>query len=638
MIESLPKDLLKNQRVLLGVTGSGKTFTIANVIANVGLPTLILSHNKTLAAQLYTELKLLFPENAVEYFVSYYDYYQPEAYMPQKDLYIEKDASINLDIEKLRHSTTHSLMERDDVIVVSTVSCIYGIGSPISYKELALTLKVGDEIDREELINNLIELQYERNDMVLSPGKFSARGGIITIQPPYMETAYRISLFGDEVEEINEIDVLTGNVINVLKNIKLYSATHYITEHENLQRAIREIERDLKIQVAKFKKEGKLLEAQRLKERVMFDLEQLRQFGHFKGIENYSRYFENRKPGEKPYCLLDYFPERFLLIIDESHVTIPQIRGMYNGDKSRKETLVKYGFRLPAALDNRPLKFSEFEQYMNTVICMSATPGHYELEQAEQIVEQIIRPTGLVDPEVIVKPTRNQVDDIIKNMVEIKNKNERALILTLTKKMAEDLSEYLMERGIKSAYLHSDIDTLERMDLLKKLRNGTYDCIVGINLLREGLDLPEVSLVAILDADKEGFLRSEQSLIQIMGRASRNVNGKVILYADKITNSMQAAISENNRRRRIQLEYNKKHGITPKTIRKEILDTREIMELVGMEDTKDLDILKIKDLEDEITKLKIKMFKSAENLEFEKAAMYRDKIIKLQKIIDKNKK
>ena len=635
LIEGIKKGL--RHQVLIGVTGSGKTFTIANVIANVQKPALVIAPNKTLAAQLYGELKKLFPYNAVEYFVSYYDYYQPEAYIPQTDTYIQKDASINEYIDKLRHSATRSLLERDDVIIVASVSCIYGLGSPEAYHGMILYLEIGDEIGIEKAIKKLVEMQYVRNEWDFKRGTFRVRGDILDVYPVYEEDkAIRIVFFDEEVEEIKEINPLTGRTIRDLRRITIFPATHYVTTEDIRERAIRSIKEELRERIKYFEERGRFLEAQRIKERTLYDLEMIMEVGYCHGIENYSRHFTGRAPGEPPPTLLDYFPKDFLTIIDESHITIPQLIGMYRGDRSRKETLVEYGFRLPSALDNRPLRFDEFEERVNQVIYVSATPGPYELSKAEQIVEQIIRPTGLVDPEIIVRPARNQIDDLIGWIRDRIRKNERCIVITLTKRMSEDLTEYLLDIGIKARYIHSDMDALERVAVIRDLRMGVFDVIVGINLLREGLDLPEVSLVAILDADKEGFLRSERSIIQICGRAARNVNGTVILYADRITESMRRAIEESNRRRRIQLEYNKKHGITPETIKKEIdnilesvyeADYVKVPEIGEEEERYE----SIEDMEKEIERLKKEMKEAAKKLEFEKAALLRDKIKELEK-------
>ena len=553
------------EQVLLGATGTGKTFTIANVIEKYNKPTLIIAHNKILAAQLYRELKELFPENAVEYFISYYDYYQPEAYIPEKDLYIEKDASINEILERYRHSATVSVLERRDVIVVASVSCIYGLGSPEAYYSLRISLEVGQRLSISRLTRKLVEIGYERNDYAIRRATFSVKGNAVEIVPSDMEDQLlRIEFWDDEIDSITLMDALNRHRIKDLKKVVLFPASHYIAPRDIIEDALEEIEKDLKERVEWFKNQGRLVEAQRLYQRTMHDIEMIRELGHCKGIENYSRYFDGRKPGEPPYTLLDYFPEDFLLIVDESHVTVPQIRAMYNGDRSRKEKLVEYGWRLPSALDNRPLKFEEFLQKINQVIYMSATPGDWEVQRSKGIiVEQIVRPTGLLDPVVEVRPTRNQLEDLIREIQERKKRRERALVLTTTKRLAEEVSEYLNERGIKAKYMHSDLDAIERAKVVKELREGSIDVIVGVNLLREGLDLPEVSLVAILEADKEGFLRSYTSLIQTIGRAARNINGKAILYADRITESMKRAIEETNRRRQIQERYNQEHGITP---------------------------------------------------------------------------
>ena len=645
-IRQLVEGIRKGYRfqTLLGVTGSGKTFTIAHVIAEVEKPTLVIAPNKTLAAQLCAEFRHFFPENAVEYFVSYYDYYQPEAYLPEYDLYIEKDASINEEIDRLRHAATQAVLTRRDVIVVASVSCIYGIGSPEEYKENTLVLKVGQVIDREEILRKLVHLQYERNDYELSRGKFRARGDTIEVHLAQEELITRIEMFGDEIERILYIDPITGEIVEERKEVVIYPASHWVTGLSRLERAIKSIEEELEERLAYFRSRGKLVEAQRLEQRTRYDLELLREIGYCPGIENYSRHLDGRRPGEPPWTLLDYFPEDFLMVIDESHLTIPQLRGMYEGDRSRKETLVEYGFRLPSCLDNRPLKWEEFEKYMRQVIFVSATPGPYELSVSQQVVEQIVRPTGLVDPEVEVRPTKGQIDHLIKEIRERVKKNQRVLVTTLTKKMAEDLTEYLLGLGIKVHYLHSDIDALTRVQILRDLRLGKYDVVVGINLLREGLDLPEVSLVAILDADKEGFLRSETSLIQTMGRAARNVDGKVIMYADNITPAMKRAIDETNRRRRIQLEYNKKHGITPQTIQKSI---RDILEQEGLTVEERVPFrvpvpvareerykeVPLDQLPEVIAELEKEMKEAAKKLEFERAAELRDEIFRLRKIL-----
>ncbi|MCD6167921.1 MAG: excinuclease ABC subunit UvrB [Caldisericia bacterium] len=643
-IEKLVTGLRKGLRfqTLLGVTGSGKTYTMAQVIARVNRPTLVLSHNKTLAAQLYSEFRDLFPYNAVEYFVSYYDYYQPEAYVPQSDLYIEKDADINEDIVKLRHKTLRSLMERRDVIVVSSVSCIYGWDDPTEFLKGLITIKVGDRVDRRSFVRDLIVLQYERNDIDFSRGKIRVRGDTVDVFPTEMDVAVRIEFFGDEVESISLIDPLLGTKIEERESFVFFPAKQFLTTEERIKKAVESIRRELKERVEYFKRKGKYLEAERLLQRTNFDIEMLLETGYCKGIENYTRHFSGRKPGEPPYTILDYFPEDYITFIDESHITVPQVRGMYLGDRSRKETLVEYGFRLPSALDNRPLKFDEFLERVNQVIFVSATPSDYELSVSEQVVEQLIRPTGLVDPMVEVRPTENQIEDLINEIKKRVEKNERVLVTTLTKRMAEDLTEYLIERGLKVKYLHSDIDTIKRAEILRELRAGEFDCLVGINLLREGLDLPEVSLVAILDADKEGFLRSYVSLIQTIGRAARNVSGKVIMYADNITESMRKAIDETNRRRKIQMEYNKKHGIKPETIRKAVKDLIDLP-YKGKEEIEEFARVSRGNLSHEeinylIMELEEEMHLKAETLEFEEAARIRDKIFELKKLLKRKEK
>lgn len=627
-------DGLKHQ-TLLGVTGSGKTFTMANIIQQVQKPTLVIAHNKTLAAQLASEFREFFPNNAVEYFVSYYDYYQPEAYVPQTDTYIEKDASINDEIDKLRHSATAALFERRDVIIVASVSCIYGLGDPIDYENLVISLRPGMIKDRDEVIRKLIDIQYERNDINFIRGTFRVRGDVIEIFPASStENAIRVEFFGDEIDRITEVNSLTGEIIGLRNHVSIFPASHFATSKEKIDRAIKTIKIELEERIKELKSQGKLLEAQRIQQRTMYDIEMLKEMGFCQGIENYSRHISGRPPGSKPYTLLDYFPDDYLMIIDESHVTIPQIRGMYEGDKSRKTTLVEYGFRLPSALDNRPLRFDEFENHINQVIYVSATPGPYEIEHSQKIVEQIIRPTGLLDPEVEVRHTKNQIDDLVKEINLRVEKNERVLITTLTKKMAEDLTKYFKEIGIKVTYLHSDIKTIERMKIIRNLRLGKFDVLVGINLLREGLDLPEVSLVVILDADKEGFLRSETSMIQTIGRAARNSNGKVIMYADVLTKSMKKAIDETNRRRKIQMEYNNKHGIIPQTIKKGIRDVIEATK-VAEDDTIEYSVEKINNLtkeeiQDIISTMEQEMLEAAEKLDFERAAELRDKIQELK--------
>lgn len=634
---------LKHQ-VLLGVTGSGKTFTMANVIAKVNRPTLVIAHNKTLAAQLASELREFFPENAVHYFVSYYDYYQPEAYIPRTDTYIEKDADINEEIDRLRHAATSALLERRDVVVVASVSCIYGLGSPEDYDAMTVRVGSGELADRDNLLRRLVGIQYVRNDVGFSRGTFRVRGDVVEIIPAYGETAIRIEFFGDEVDRIVEVDPLTGEILGEHDHIRIFPATHFVTTEDKMKRAISSIEDELAGWLKVLESQGKLLEAQRLKQRTNYDLEMLQEVGYCQGIENYSRHLTGRGPGEPPATLLDYFPKDFLMMIDESHQTIPQIRAMYAGDRSRKESLVEYGFRLPSAFDNRPLKFEEFEQRINQVIYVSATPGPYELSKAQQVVEQIIRPTGLVDPEISVRPTKGQIDDLVSEIRKVTVAGYRVLVTTLTKKMAEDLTEYLAELGIKVRYLHSEIETLERVEILRDLRLGVFDVLVGINLLREGLDLPEVALVAILDADKEGYLRSDTSLIQTIGRAARNVEGRVIMYADTITDSMRRAIDETERRRRIQMEYNAAHGITPETIRKSVKGLDEIRERaeaqaagaygpvsIAQSGERDLSAMSPKEVAAYIRKLEAEMKDAAKLLEFERAAELRDKIRELRR-------
>jgi excinuclease ABC subunit B len=631
-IEALTEGVLRGlkHQVLLGVTGSGKTFTIANVIANINRPTLVIAHNKTLAAQLYGEFKELFPDNAVEFFVSYYDYYQPEAYIPESDTYIEKDALINDDIDRMRHSATRAVLERRDTIVVASVSCIYGIGSPDDYMAMHLIVEEGMKTERNAILRKLAEMLYERSERDFRRGNMRVRGDIIEVYPSFsLDKGIRIEFFGDEIDQIQEFDPLTGEKLQRLQKIAIYPNSHWITPRNRLERAIEAIEEELEERIQFFLKQGKYLEAERIEQRTRFDLEMLREFGYCHGIENYSRHLSGRAPGEPPYTLIDYFPEDYLMIIDESHVTVPQLRGMYEGDRSRKETLVEYGFRLPSALDNRPLKFEEFEHRINQVIYVSATPGPYELEKSGgKVVEQIIRPTGLVDPKITVKPAKAQVDDLLGEIRKRVSRGERVLVTTLTKKMAEDLTDYYSDLGIKTRYLHSDIDTLERVEIIRDLRLGKFDVLIGVNLLREGLDLPEVSLVAVLDADKEGFLRSERALIQTAGRAARNINGEVILYADTITGSMKRAIEETERRRKIQMEYNEKMGITPETVKSKIKDIlssiyeADYWTVPAVEEpatTYDADEETIKTLEEE-------MRQAAERLEFERAAELRDRI------------
>ena len=633
-IEKLVEGLAKGYRTqtLLGVTGSGKTFTMASAIARCNRPALVLSPNKTLAAQLYSEFREFFPENAVEYFVSYYDYYQPEAYIPRTDTYIAKDADINEEIDKLRHAATRALFERRDVVIVASVSCIYGLGEPSEYYNFVLTFKKGERSDRRRSLRKLVDMQYERNDTNLVRGRFRLRGDSLTIMPSYEELAVRVDFLGDEVERICQLDPLTGEVLGEMDRIEVYPAKHFVTSQDKLLAAIEDIQAEMEERVEWFKAQGKLLEAQRLWERTRYDIECMREQGYCGGIENYSRHLARRPPGSTPWTLLDYFPDDLLMFIDESHMGIPQIRGMYKGDIARKQTLVDYGFRLPSALDNRPLNFAEFDRHINQVIFVSATPGPYEYEHSEQVAEQIIRPTGLLDPAIEVKPTKGQVDDLIEQIRQRVERGERVLVTTLTKQMAEDLADYLREMGVKTHYLHSEIQTLERVEILRDLRLGVYDVVVGINLLREGLDLPEVSLVVILDADKEGYLRSEWSLIQTMGRAARHVDGRVMMYADTMTESMRKAIEETNRRRRIQMSYNQEHGLQPEGIRKAIRDLTDRVRKVAEERAvyrtgpipKDEIVRLIKDLESQ-------MKKAAQNLEFERAALLRDQIVDLRR-------
>ena len=624
----------KKYQTLLGVTGSGKTFTMANIIQQVQKPTLVLAHNKTLAGQLYSEFKEFFPENNVEYFVSYYDYYQPEAYIASSDTYIEKDSSINDEIDKLRHSATLSLFERKDVIIVASVSCIYGLGDPVDYQEMMLSLRTQMNKSRDEIMKKLVKMQYARNEIDFKRGTFRAKGDVLEIYPSSeSESAVRVEFWGDEIEKINEINPLTGKTIGLRNHILIPPASQYVTSKEKLDKAIITIEEELEQRIKFFKEQNKFIEAQRIEERTNFDIEMLKETGFCSGIENYSRHISGRPEGSAPYTLFDYFPKDFLLLIDESHATIPQVRGMYNGDKARKDSLINYGFRLPSAYDNRPLKFSEFEQRINQCIFVSATPADYEAEHSKgNVVEQIIRPTGLLDPEVIVKPVLNQIDDLIGQINIRVEKSERILVTTLTKKMAEDLTAYLKEIGIKVRYMHSETKALERMEILHDLRIGEFDVLVGINLLREGLDLPEVSLVAILDADKEGFLRSERSLIQTIGRAARNTEGKVIMYADELTDSMEKAISETNRRRAIQQQYNIEHNITPQTVKKSVRDT--IKATIVESISNDYHVGKEEDIKDIIAKLTDEMLKHASQMEFEKAAELRDKIKELEKMME----
>ncbi|GED19871.1 excinuclease ABC subunit UvrB [Kurthia gibsonii] len=626
----------KKHQTLLGATGTGKTFTISNVIQEVKKPTLVIAHNKTLAGQLYSEFKEFFPNNAVEYFVSYYDYYQPEAYVPQTDTFIEKDASINDEIDKLRHSATSALFERQDVIIIASVSCIYGLGNPEEYKEMVVSLRTGMEIERNQLLRKLVDIQYDRNDLNFIRGTFRVRGDVVEIFPASRdEHCLRVEFFGDEIDRIREVDALTGEVLGDREHVAIFPASHFVTREEKMKVAIENIEAELKERLEVLREEGKLLEAQRLEQRTNYDLEMMREMGFTSGIENYSRHLTLREAGATPYTLLDYLPEDFLLVVDESHVTLPQIRGMYNGDQARKGVLVDHGFRLPSALDNRPLTFEEFEKHIHNAIFVSATPGPYELEHTPEMVEQIIRPTGLVDPIIEVRPIEGQIDDLIDEIQARIAKNERVLITTLTKKMSEDLTDYLKEMGIKVNYLHSEIKTLERIEIIRELRMGVFDVLVGINLLREGLDIPEVSLVAILDADKEGFLRSERSLVQTIGRAARNANGHVIMYADRMTDSMQKAIDETERRRTIQLAYNEKHGIIPQTIRKEI---RDVIRATTAAEEPEAYISKVTEGK-KLTKnerislielLEVEMKEAAKALDFERAAELRDTILELK--------
>lgn len=636
-IKKLVKGIKENQKeqVLLGATGTGKTFTMSNVIQQVNKPTLVMAHNKTLAGQLYTEFKEFFPDNAVEYFVSYYDYYQPEAYVPSSDTFIEKDASVNDEIDKLRHSATSALLERRDVIVVASVSCIYGLVNPKDYAEHVLSLRAGMEISRDALLRKLVDMQFERNDIDFQRGRFRVRGDIVEIFLASRESeAVRVEMFGDEIDRIREVDVLTGEVKADLSHVAVFPATHFVSNDEQTRSAIESIQAELKDRLEEFKKENKLLEAQRLEQRTNYDIEMLMEMGYCSGIENYSRHMDGRKPGESPYTLLDFFPKDSLFIIDESHMTMPQIRGMYNGDKARKQQLIDHGFRLPSALDNRPLRLEEFEERVPQINYISATPAEYEMNRSSQVVEQIIRPTGLLDPIIEVRPIKGQIDDLIDEVNQRVEKNERVFITTLTKKMSEDLTDYLKEVGIKVQYLHSDIKTLERTQIIRDLRIGKFDVLIGINLLREGLDVPEVSMVAILDADKEGFLRSARSLIQTIGRAARNENGRVIMYADRVTDSMKQAMSETERRREIQEEYNKEHGITPTTIKKEVRDLIKISTVIDDEE-KDLSEEIIKQLSrDErrelIETMELEMKQAAKELDFEKAAQLRDVVMELK--------
>ncbi|WP_274362560.1 excinuclease ABC subunit UvrB [Paenibacillus thermotolerans] len=636
-IEKLVEGVLngKKYQTLLGATGTGKTFTIAQTIARLNRPTLVIAHNKTLAAQLYSEFKEFFPNNAVEYFVSYYDYYQPEAYVPATDLFIEKDSSVNDEIDKLRHSATSSLFERRDVIIVASVSCIYGLGSPTEYRDLVLSLRVGTEHSRNEILHKLVDIQYQRNDFNFARGTFRVRGDVVEIFPAStQERAIRIELFGDEIERITEIDVLTGEIIGEREHVAIFPASHFVTHEETMKRALENIERELEERLEELRERGKLLEAQRLEQRTRYDLEMMREVGFCSGIENYSGPLTFRPRGATPYTLMDFFPKDMLIVVDESHVTLPQVRAMYNGDRARKEILVEHGFRLPSALDNRPLRYEEFEEKINQIIYVSATPGPIEQEQCPEMIEQIIRPTGLVDPIIEIRKTKGQIDDLIGEIRDRVDKDERVLVTTLTKKMAEDLTDYMKEVGIKVRYLHSDIKTLERIQILRELRLGVFHVLVGINLLREGLDLPEVSLVAILDADKEGFLRSERSLIQTIGRAARNADGRVIMYADKITDSMDKAMKETERRRAIQTAYNEQHGITPQTVRKKV---RDVIEATKVAEEKSGYLAEVKasklskkDRANLIERLEQEMKQAAKDLQFERAAELRDAIMELK--------
>ncbi|MET0959343.1 MAG: excinuclease ABC subunit UvrB [Psychrobacillus psychrotolerans] len=626
----------KRYQTLLGATGTGKTYTISNVIQQINKPTLVMAHNKTLAGQLYNEFKEFFPNNAVEYFVSYYDYFQPEAYVPSTDTFIEKDSSVNEEIDKLRHSATSSLFERKDVIIIASVSCIYGLGNPEEYNEMVVSLRTGMEIERNQLLRKLVDIQYERNDLNFVRGKFRVRGDVVEIFPASRdEKCLRVEFFGDEIDRIREVNALTGEILGERDHVAIFPASHFVTREEKMKLAIANIEKELEEQLAYLRSEDKLLEAQRLEQRTRYDLEMMEEMGFCSGIENYSRHLTLREAGAVPYTLLDYFPKDFLLVVDESHVSLPQVRGMYNGDQARKSVLVNYGFRLPSALDNRPLTFNEYEKHINQAIFVSATPGPYELEHTPEMVEQIIRPTGLLDPVITVKPIEGQIDDLINEIHERTAKNERVIITTLTKKMSEDLTDYLKEIGIKVQYLHSEVKTLERTEIIRQLRLGTYDVIIGINLLREGIDIPEVSLVAILDADKEGFLRSERSLIQTIGRAARNSNGEVIMYADKMTDSMRKAIDETQRRRTIQMDYNEKHGITPITIKKKISDVIRASKVAEEEETYAQRLMSGKPLSKEekatlLNKLEKEMKDAAKALNFERAAELRDAILELK--------
>jgi len=643
-IAALREGLDKGMRhqTLLGVTGSGKTYTMASVVAEVQRPTLVMAPNKTLAAQLYSEFKEFFPRNAVEYFVSYYDYYQPEAYVPRIDLYVEKESDINEEIERLRLAATAALMSRKDVLIVASVSCIYGLGSPTSWAKVVLKVRVGETLRRDALLRHLVTIHYSRNDTELKRGTFRVRGDTLEIMPGYAETAFRIAMFGDEIERISEFDSLTGEIINEHNDISIFPARHYVTEDASIKDAIGDIERELESRLAELRREGKLLEAQRLEQRCSYDLEMIREVGHCSGIENYSRHLDRRAPGSAPYTLLDYLPEDYLLIIDESHITVPQIGGMFGGDQSRKASLVDYGFRLPSALDNRPLNFPEFEARMGQTVYVSATPSAYEFKKSQAVVQQIIRPTGLIDPQINVRPVKGQVDDLLKEVQARVKQNERTLVTTLTKRMSEDLAEYLQESGIRVHYLHSEINTIERVEILRDLRLGVYDCVVGINLLREGLDLPEVSLVAILDADKEGFLRSESALIQTIGRAARHINGRVIMYADVMTESMKRAIGETDRRRAVQVAHNEKYGIVPATIIKQVRDLTDRVKSQIVSDKNDKqnaapviapESLDVPHLDKLVREIEKEMKAAAKALEFEKAAALRDQVVELRRLL-----
>jgi len=632
-IEKLVEGIHKGHKhqVLLGATGTGKTYVVASIVERVQRPTLVICHNKTLAAQLYSEYKSFFPNNAVEYFVSYYDYYQPEAYIPRTDTYIEKDSDINEEIERLRLATMASVFSRRDVIVVASVSCIYALGNPQEWGRVVVVLKRGDVKRRDGVLRHLVDIQYERNDMELRPGRFRVRGDTLEVMPAYAETVFRVEFFGDEIDRISEIELVTGQVLRTHEQVSIYPAKPFVTPEEQMDRAIRDIEAELAERLDDFRKNDKLLEAQRIEQRTKYDLEMMREVGYCSGIENYSRHIDGRAPGTPPWTLMDYFPDDYLLVVDESHMALPQVRGMFNGDRSRKTVLVDYGFRLPSALDNRPLTFDEFERHIRQALYTTATPGPYEMERAQQVVQQIIRPTGLVDPEIIVKPVQGQVDDLVGEIRKRAERHERVLVTTLTKRMAEDLADYLLELGIKVHYLHSEVQTIERVEILRDLRLGAYDVIVGINLLREGLDLPEVSLVAILDADKEGFLRSEQSLIQTMGRAARHVNGAVIMYADRVTGSMKRAMDETNRRRVIQVKYNEEHGIVPASIVKAVHDLTDSMRATTGEKGKaPLGKMPKDELARLIKELEKQMKQAAQELEFEKAALLRDQILELR--------